>query len=231
MHHNITLDNTRKNLSDIFSLIGFIVLFYGFITISKGFNFPGKWAVIPVTGTVFLILAGPNAFINRVTLSNQWIVWLGLISFPLYLWHWPLLTFARILESDIPDLSIRLSAVAISIALAWGTYKFIERPIRMNRATKTKVFWLAFLMVLITGLAYGIYAQSGLPYREAEQNTKINKFERSYKQSCEALTGEVYSDDWCNVGTSSRQAASTVMVGDSFANAYSTILQAYAQYA
>jgi hypothetical protein len=88
--------------------------------------------VVPVLGAILIILAGPNSWVNRKFLSNKVVVWFGLISFPLYLWHWPILSFARIIENDVPSRTIRIAAIVLSIILAWITVKFFERPFRFG---------------------------------------------------------------------------------------------------
>ena len=77
------------------------------------------------------------------------LVWFGLISFPLYLWHWPLLSFARIVESETPSRNIRIAAVLISVLLAWLTYKFIEKPVRFGKFGSVKTIVLAVLMTIV----------------------------------------------------------------------------------
>ena len=62
--------------------------------------FPGWWAVLPVAGSA-LLLSAPAAWLNRVVLASPPLVWIGLISYPLYLWHWPLLVFGR--DHQIPS--------------------------------------------------------------------------------------------------------------------------------
>ena len=109
---------------------------YGFWKIDKNFSFPGKWALLPVLGAVLIILAGTKAWINRNILSNKIVVWFGLISFPLYLWHWPLLTFPRIVDGQLPNNFVQFCLVILSILLAWVTYKFIEIPIRTKIRSK-----------------------------------------------------------------------------------------------
>lgn len=73
------------------------------IFFTKNITFPGWYVVVPVLGTMTLIGAGPNACVNKIILSNSLLVWFGLVSFPLYLWHWPLLSFARIYLGQTPD--------------------------------------------------------------------------------------------------------------------------------
>ena len=215
-------------LSNVISFIGMSLLVYGFWKITKEARFPGTKALFPVLGTVLIIAAGPTAWINRTILSNKIAVWFGLISFPLYLWHWPLLSFARIVESEVPSRNIRIAAVLISIVLAWLTYKLIERPIRFGGRSKHKVSVLVLFMLVVGGVGYATYKNDGLKSRSAELSAGINRFDQPYKESCEQLTGEIYGDDWCNAGTASiNKVATTVMIGDSHSNAYAPMLSEY----
>ncbi|MFD2884490.1 acyltransferase family protein [Pseudomonas lini] len=77
------------------SIIGLLFIVYAMFRIKDTLPFPGKWALFPTVGTILLIAAGSSAWVNRVLLSSRPMIAVGLISFPLYLWHWPLLTFAR----------------------------------------------------------------------------------------------------------------------------------------
>ena len=160
-------------LSNITSFSGCLLLAYGFWRITKATSFPGWWGIVPVLGAVLIILAGSRAWINRTVLSNKIAVWFGLISFPLYLWHWPLLSFARIVESGTPARNIRIAAVALSVALAWLTYKFVERPIRFGKNRRIKAFVLVFLMVVVGYVGYNAYARDGLKFRKVL--TLLNK--------------------------------------------------------
>ncbi len=139
----------RKTLANAASFLGALLLIYGFWRISKDIGFPGKWAVIPVLGAVLIILAGPGAWINRRVLSNKILVWFGLISFPLYLWHWPLLSFARIAEGETPSRYVRIAIVIISVALAWITYRLIEIPVRSGGRSRGKSYLLSLLMMVV----------------------------------------------------------------------------------
>ena len=93
--------------------------------------FPGWVAVLPVGGTA-LLLRSEGSFVNRSLLSTPWAVNVGLISYPLYLWHWPMLVFAEIFKfRPLTDLERGL-IIALTFLLAWLTYKFVERPIRFG---------------------------------------------------------------------------------------------------
>jgi peptidoglycan/LPS O-acetylase OafA/YrhL len=153
-------------LCNVLSFIGGLLLAYGFWRINKNVSFPGYWPIIPVVGSILIIVAGPKAWVNRNILSNKFAVWFGLISFPLYLWHWPLLSFARIMESEVPSPKIRIAAVLLSIVLAWLTYKFIERPVRLSKAKNYYVGILIGCMLVVGFVGYITYHGDGLKFRK-----------------------------------------------------------------
>ena len=223
------IEGDGRILANVLSFSGLFLLLYGFWHINKELSFPGKWALVPVLGAVLIIAAGSQAWVNRQILSNKIAVWFGLISFPLYLWHWPLLSFARIVESEVPSRNIRIAAILLSIVLSWLTYKLVEHPIRFGKHGKVKVTALVLFMVIVGYVGFNTYDRDGLKFRDAEKTTKINRFDLPYKESCKEISGEIYGDDWCNSGTKLRNPPSTVMVGDSFSNAYSTLLQSYSE--
>lgn len=151
-----TLLDSSTLLRNGVSVIGFLVLIFGFSQIDKTSSFPGKWAVVPVFGAMLILSAGQTAFVNRKILSNRLFVWVGLISYPLYLWHWPLLSFARIIENGVPSLFLRLLLVVSAVVLAWLTYKFVERPIRLGKHGNAKTLILVVLMFLVGYSGYAV---------------------------------------------------------------------------
>ena len=183
---------TSPRLIDWLSLCGLLLIAAGLLLITKQSDFPGAWALLPVTGAALLIAAGPDALINRTILSNRIVVWVGLISYPLYLWHWPLLTFAHILENQFPVAAIRLGLVFVSFVLAWLTYLLVERPIRyasrMQRAT-TSLLWL--MMLILAGAGLAIYASSGWVARPivkaSASNARIVLIDPLPAQPCQAV--------------------------------------------
>jgi len=116
---------------------------------------------------MLIISAGPGAWLNRIALSHRLMVWFGLISFPLYLWHWPLLFFAGIAGGESQYVNFRVGAVVASIALAWLTYELVERPVRFGRHGKAKTFVLVALMVVLGCVGYGTYVNDGFGFRQA----------------------------------------------------------------
>jgi peptidoglycan/LPS O-acetylase OafA/YrhL len=150
----LEVDGKRRH--SLQSLLGAVLIAVGFRVITKESILPGWWAVLPILGTVLIISAGPRAWLNRLILSNRVLVWLGLISFPLYLWHWPLLSFARIAQGQLPSVEIRFATVIFSIVLAWLTYRLLEKPVRSGKHGKEKA--LALTMMMITVGYIGFYS-------------------------------------------------------------------------
>lgn len=156
-----TRDGAASKLADGMSVAGMLLLVCGFGLLDKAFGFPGKWALVPVLGAVLIIAAGQDAWINRIVLSNRFLVWIGLISFPLYLWHWPLLSFLRTVLAETPAIELRCLAVLTSVALAWLTYRFIEVPVRIGLFGKTRIALLASLVGTIGILGFNVFCHDG----------------------------------------------------------------------
>lgn len=167
-------ETNGKTLHNVQSVFGAALILTGLLVITKERHFPGWWAVLPTLGAVLIISAGVHSWFNRVVLSNRVLVWFGLISFPLYLWHWPLLSFARIIESETPSRQIRIVAVLTSIALAWLTYRLVEKPIRFGNHRKAKTIMLFLLMLVVGCLGYYCFKKDGLEFRQSVQNGSIS---------------------------------------------------------
>jgi peptidoglycan/LPS O-acetylase OafA/YrhL len=203
----------KKNWSNFLSFGGTLCIILGFLLIDKKSSFPGTWAVLPVFGAVFLIMSGANAWINKNILSNRILIWFGLISFPLYLWHWPLLSFMRILKGQEPSLIVRLAAVLLSILLAWISYKFIEQPIRHGPSTKSKILTLVSLMVFIGIVGYTTMINKGFGFRHKDIKKNVDQLNYFFPNSdnCKKLRPYVP-----NCYESPRKYSQTVLLmGDS----------------
>jgi hypothetical protein len=120
---------------------------------------------MPTLGAFFLISAGPKAWLNKNLLSNRILVSIGLISYPLYLWHWPILSFTRILI--VSTAATRVAAVLASIALAGATYWLIEKPIRFGLHGTAKVCVLLLFMAIIGYEGRHIYNHNGMISRSS----------------------------------------------------------------
>jgi peptidoglycan/LPS O-acetylase OafA/YrhL len=130
-------------------------------------QFPGKYAILPVFGTVLIIAAGTRAWPNAI-LSNRWITYVGLISFPLYMWHFPVLAYSRILENGEVSPEYLWVGIALTFLLSAGTYHLVERPIRNHSRWRGRIaFSLTGLLIAVGTVGYFVYVQDGFESRYA----------------------------------------------------------------
>ncbi|MBF0416107.1 MAG: acyltransferase [Magnetococcales bacterium] len=166
--HRVGVGLPARNL---LSWLGLLLVLGSTLFLNRQLPFPGWWAVLPTLGAGCLILAGQEGWCNRHWLANRWLVGIGLISYPLYLWHWPLLSFARIMDAATPPLGIRLGLFATSVILAWLTYHLLERPIRRQSGERARrIAWgLLVLMALMLAVGVTIKKLDGLKFRHLGQ--------------------------------------------------------------
>ncbi|XUM22131.1 acyltransferase family protein [Bradyrhizobium oligotrophicum S58] len=118
-----------RELIALASMLAIVVAFwrYGRLT-----PHPGVHTLLPVLGAAALI-ATSGTLVHRYVLASTPAVFVGLISYPLYLWHYPLMAYARIQFIDPVPAWVMGAIIVASLVLAWATYRFIERPIRFGR--------------------------------------------------------------------------------------------------
>ena len=128
----------NRRLGDAASVVGLVLIGAAFLRIDGTSKWLPLEMAVPVAGAVLLVAAGPLACTNRWLLSMRPLVWVGKISYPLYLWHWPALSLTRILFAsrmpDGPTAKISLGIAAVSGVLAVATYWAVERPLRCEGA-------------------------------------------------------------------------------------------------
>ncbi|ELX12183.1 acyltransferase 3 [Janthinobacterium sp. HH01] len=162
--------------------LGACMILAGLALITEARAIPGWWALLPTLGATLIIAAGAQAWLNRTLLSNRVLGWIGRISFPLYLWHWPLLVFAGLAGRGAPPVALRIGAVAAAFALASLTYLLLEQPIRSGGRRRLKTTVLVLLMAAAGGIGYDICRRDGLAFRMQERQAYTDYFENSPAQ-------------------------------------------------
>lgn len=129
---------------------------------------PGGITLLPVLSAVLLIAAAPDALVNRTLLAWRPMSFIGLISYSLYLWHWPLLAFLFICLPDIPA-GLRIGALIVSFVISTAVYFLVENPMRRLRSIGRvpAVAVLSALLVVVFALGEGLRFGHGLPGRTA----------------------------------------------------------------
>ncbi|MGJ5072812.1 acyltransferase family protein [Bradyrhizobium oligotrophicum] len=117
---------------ELIALAAMLAIVFAFWRYGRLTPHPGVHTLLPVLGAAALI-ATSGTLVHRYVLSSTPAVFVGLISYPLYLWHYPLMAYARIQFIDAVPVWVMLAIIVASMVLAWATYRFIERPIRFGR--------------------------------------------------------------------------------------------------
>jgi peptidoglycan/LPS O-acetylase OafA/YrhL len=134
--------------------VGLLLIGLSVFILNRATAFPGFWALLPTLGAFLVISAGSYNWISRYVLGNPVMVGVGLISYPIYLWHWPILVFAKIVKGRLLTPGDRAMVIIASVALAFLTYRFIERPLRRSPDVRAPAGLLAATATLgVIGLA------------------------------------------------------------------------------
>ena len=209
-------DPTRHALS----AAGLFLLASGFLLINNTLAFPGFWALFPTMGATLLIASSSGSWINTQLLARSSMVFIGRISYPLYLWHWPVFSFLYILEGKDSAIELRIAAVGASLVLAVATTFWLERPLR-SVPVKPGIT-VGLIAVFLTLVASGFAIKRGVitPRMNSEETYRIARaaedfdFPKGLKISPYAPQGVFES-----YGHSGK---STLILGDSHAMQYSS---------
>lgn len=222
----------RTTPREALSAMGLILIVVPVVLYSATTPFPGLAAVPPVLGAALLLHAAPGTMVGDL-LERRALVWVGLLSYALYLWHWPVLVFARFVT--LRPLSPVESAIAVVIAMAaaWISLVLIERPLRQRTqvSDRTLLTGVAIVSLIVAGVAItGIVTKGtwGGMVATSEAKSMITEAEHA---------GEVFQNDPCLVRNASlsrcRLGAAAeptiVLWGDSHAAQYAGMLDTIAK--
>ena len=217
----------KRNLNaaypNLISALGIVLIGVGIAVLDKHSAFPGWWALLPAVGAVLIISSDSKVWLNQKVLSNKILVWFGLISYPLYLWHWPLLSFGQVITADqLPD-SYRAILVALSIVMAFLTYQVWEKLLR-HKGNKVAVTLL--VIVIAIGFAgWSIHKREGLEFRYRKMMTFSEGMKRDFTKwedkgmypTGACTPGFIYPDAHICLQSKPNADADTVVFGDSHA--------------
>jgi peptidoglycan/LPS O-acetylase OafA/YrhL len=159
-----TLQQSSK-LGNFQSVLGVTMILSGVIFLDGTSNLPAGWNIIPCLGAVLIITASHQAWLNRSIFSHPTMTWVGRISYPLYLWHWPLLSIGSILLASRPTVLWRIGIILLSVVLSHLLYVTVERWFRYGGRNKLKVSILLTLMATAGLSGYIIMLSDGFKQR------------------------------------------------------------------
>jgi peptidoglycan/LPS O-acetylase OafA/YrhL len=205
-----------SNQKHTLSVLGVIAIIASCWLFDGTLLFPGYWALVPVLGATALIAAGPAGFINTQLLARRLLVRIGLISFPLYLWHWPVLRFGSLFVETLTGPQA-LFLIALSVGLAILSYLCVEKPLRHGRWSHVPPLAILATTVVVGGIgvsmAYGWWNShnSNLADSVAIQQAKAQIV------PCTTLLSQPFTGD-CVQHTSPQSTGSDyIIIGDSHA--------------
>lgn len=159
---------------EIAGIAGFALLGVAFFKLQGGSSYPGWHAIAPVLGAALIIESGRDgtSFARRL-LEWRPIVWIGLASYSLYLWHWPILFFARYMNGMQP-LDGRLTGLLVATFLvSFASYRWVERPFRVRHSRdsemKPMLLRVATATALLALAAIAVLLDGGLRFRSPSQ--------------------------------------------------------------
>ncbi len=216
---------SKRLRGSVASSVALLTLLGASFFLNSHLPFPGFLALLPVLSAAVFIGGNQQSWVHEHVLRQPWLVKVGLISYPLYLWHWPLLSFAFLVEGGQPALAVRLSLVVLAFLLAAATFLLIEKPFR-RIPRKLAVGLLLILMLLLFFLGKNIYDRDGL--ERIRHKRMINLTEAAQEDFKDFEKTGLITDAQCShpfhfperdVCLSSRpnQTATAAIVGDSHA--------------
>lgn len=201
-------ENTKSN-------IGLFLLIVSIVVIDEKSVYPGWRAALPCIATLLILSAGVNSWLNRLILSNKFLVWMGLISYPLYLWHWPIFVYAKILLGSVVNPFIQCTLIVVSILLAALTYEYLERPAKIYFREKS-IAPLVLSILFLGLLGFFVHKSDGLKSRSIGKSTIdfLYDIEKIGYSNCSIVRDKIQFD-YCLQKKNAKISA--VIIGDSHA--------------
>lgn len=221
-------------IAEACSVIGLLLLACSMAVLDSSSDFPGVNSIWPCLGAGLLIVGGSGgAWISRTIMSFQGLVFVGLISYSLYLWHWPVLAFIRYFYGHV-DFAAGVFALVFISVTSWLSYRFVEIPARRWRPgiLKSVLFVWLVPLVALAGTSLFILSKDGFrgaiesseKYRErvAEMNQAVAPaFAFDYVCQVSVTNMSLMTDTRCVVGAPSRDGPVNVLLwGDSKASQF-----------
>tara|TARA_B110000285_G_scaffold30341_1_gene31026 strand:- start:419 stop:2332 length:1914 start_codon:yes stop_codon:yes gene_type:complete len=212
-----------RNKNNGISVVGLLLILLPVFLLNGLSTFPGFNAFYPCLGAVLLILSGKNShtkgIVNRL-LTIKPLVFIGLLSYSMYLWHWPIFSFIKYVGLELTSDKL-IVALTSTVLLSYFSWKFIEKPFRYRFKYNFSKTLLVILLpcLLIIGTLYGVLdGKDGFPERHPTliEFDKKNNYPSKLRRNCYDVF-KVGNCDQCGLGVK-KDTLDGVLIGDSFAN-------------
>ena len=215
--------------SNVLSFTGLVMILVSVLTFTEHTSFPGPSALLPVIGSALIIFsANSNANWTNRLLSLQPIRFIGLISYSLYLWHWPVLVFYKTYQIQTVE-EINLWIVfSVMLLLSLLSWKFVEKPFRklkvFNKNTVYKITQLSAGVVLVYLVIFVFVFSDFKRDLPKEVRASLSSFRESERvialEDCESERIErIFTLKICYVGNLKSEVITFAVLGDSHSRA------------
>ncbi|QCI12583.1 acyltransferase [Pseudomonas putida] len=228
--------NVGAGQSFICTVLGYLAIVVPLWMLNEEATFPGLNALWPCLGTLLLIQAGSNGARSPL-LASRPMVFVGLVSYSLYLWHWPLIAYLNYLEVPM-SAGLAVLVMALALLLAWLSWRYVEKPFRRSglQLSFARVFFRRFAAPVL-GLAVLAGAGQALDGFPARFSPQVNALEAmtldkpaQNRRGCHVPNAlyRTEPDAACRLGAQ-KEALDGIMVGDSFANHFTGMVDLLAR--
>nr|WP_321445667.1 acyltransferase family protein [uncultured Cohaesibacter sp.] len=214
-------DRMDRKIHQVLASLGLVMVLYSIFAFNKGTAFPGLPALVPTVGAGLIIMfASQGTWVNGL-LSTKGFVGIGLISYSAYLWHNPLMVFARHRSLTEPNQWLMGLLCFVTFVMAFISWRYVERPFRNKLATSRRLVFSGGAVIAASMIFLGLYGNftKGMPKRFSDPSWTIAAEEesRSFQaHPCLARKGELPDNSACVTGDPNSQAT-IVLWGDSHA--------------
>ena len=225
----------RNRLAGLMAMGGLAAIACSVFLYNPSTPFPGLTAAAPCLGAAFVTAAGGSPNLMSAVLGLGPFRFIGLISYSLYLIHWPLLSFAHLYLNDVLDLHQRMAIVALSIVLAYLSWRYIETPFRLAASGHAKTFLRGAAVataLCIAGVAF--VNEAGFPSRVSEKVLSAQALPensaKDFERFCDSTSVEgVRGGTVCVLGDPKKTDYDFVLWGNSHAHHYAPAIGALAK--
>jgi peptidoglycan/LPS O-acetylase OafA/YrhL len=224
-------------IRELLGITGLALILYAATSYSTEALFPGYAAVVPCIGAALIIYFAQQGqgFVGKF-LSLSPMVSVGRISYPAYLWHWPIIAFLNLHLIKI-DLIVGTFTLAATLLLSWLTYRYAELPFqRMNALRLPSVLGVGFAAPAVVVLCFGVALKynDGFPSRFPDslnlKSAALQSFSNKIRGRCnEGPVDTPLPAEDCILGSPDRQQVDILLIGDSHANHFTGMIDVMAK--
>ena len=146
----------KNRWREILGFTGLALIVYAIVFFDQSTPFPSIYGLIPVLGTCLVIIAANATSLVGRFLSHKFLVYIGLLSYSLYLWHQPILAFIRLKTIGEPSTLVLFAAILATFIAAYISYIFIEKPLKNKQRFPRRFIFQSSLIAIIAATSIGL---------------------------------------------------------------------------